>query len=92
MGYTIQNEDGAGLYRIAESSIRNFDGTHADDPSNDVLILTVEGIAPYTTFTPGPLQANAARRFLEARLRRSATSTGWDVVTVSVNQRSTVCP
>ena len=27
MGYTIQNEDGGGLYRIAESSIRKFDGT-----------------------------------------------------------------
>jgi hypothetical protein len=62
------------------------DGTVADDPDSDVLILTAEGIAPYTG-----AGGMGALRIVEARLRRQPGALGWNVAVERIQHGTVVC-
>jgi hypothetical protein len=81
-----QKLGGAVTLWIRRPLVSEDDGTVADDPDSDVLILTAEGVAPY----PGA-RGNGARRLLEARLRRTVGASGWDVTVEKVQQGTSVC-
>ena len=76
---------------IRRPLVQHADGSLSDDPDSDVIILTSQGVAPYAA-PDGITRINAARRTLEAKLRRVPTASGWDVVTEDANQQSSVCP
>lgn len=61
-------------------------GTLQDDPSNDVLVLTVEGIAP-----AGPTGSGEGRSLREVRLRRQLAGGVYDVIVESQFDNSPVC-
>jgi Tfp pilus assembly protein PilX len=80
---------GATTIWIRRRLVVEEDGSVHDDADSDVLVLTAEGVAPYTGRTG---MRQSARHVLEARLRRRPTALGWDVLVESSSQGTTVCP
>lgn len=66
-------------------------GALADDPSNNLLVLTAEGVAPYTTATAAANAAGAAVRTLEMTLSRSTVGGTWSVAVREVWPTSRAC-
>jgi hypothetical protein len=71
-----QSLNGAFTLWVRRGVIYNTDGTIRDDPNDNVLVLTAEGVAPYIGTQVGSNLArrNAAMRTLEVTLLRATGS------------------
>jgi len=74
-----QQVDGAFTVWVRREIFADNDGNFEDEPDDTVLILTSEGVAPYTNASMGGAfaQNNSAVRVLEVALTRSNTSTSF---------------
>jgi hypothetical protein len=87
LGRTVS---GAVTLWVRRPLVFHDDGRENDEISDDVLVLTVEGDAPFST-GPEAARGQMATTVLEATLQRTLGASGWDVRVKGTTHGSWVC-